>query len=307
MRSGMRALRPWPPRGNLGIDVTPSRSLRITALLAAISCLGCEYKFPARRPATPRTLEKWGIAFPVSIERAAGERLAAEARRRFGEFHFDPSLQRYVDTVGRTVAARVTRTDLSASDYRFGLLQSDEAAVLGCPGGVVYVTRGMVRLCEDEAQLAGVLAHGIASIDQGVLLRLQAEEDGGEFVARASMAAAQGSSVESFVEGLAAFAGPRLLESGPGPEWVCLADWRAVELAVGAGYNPQGLTRVLNRIAERRAAPDPSLAWFLSTQGPLPERVRFLDRHIQIHDLYRGRDWRNFKSRFQAAVGGLDE
>lgn len=276
-------------------------------VLVAVPWSGCEYVSPVRKPSPPpKTLEKWGVAFPLAVEKAAGEVLAAEARRRFGEFHPDPAIQRYIDTVGRAVARHVGRDDLLAADYRFALLDSDQAAVFGLPGGAVYVTKGLVRLCEDEGQLAGILAHGIACVDQGVLIREQAARDGGEFAARAALAVSEGQPLASFADGLASFAGPRLFESGLGPEWVCLADWRGAEMAVAAGYNPQGLTRVLERIAGRGSSPDPSLAWFAATQGPLAERVRFLDRHIQLHDLYRNRDWRNFKSRFQAAVGGLE-
>src|SRR5688572_5332439 len=70
-------------------------------------------------------------------------------------------LTRYVNMVGKNLAAQSTRPTL---DWTFGVLNSDEFNAFAAPGGYVFVTSGLLKQVENEAQLAGVLGHEIAHI-----------------------------------------------------------------------------------------------------------------------------------------------
>ena len=50
--------------------------------------------------------------------------------------------------------------------YYFTVLQSDERFALACPGGFIFITEGMINDLNNEAELAGILAHEIAHINQ---------------------------------------------------------------------------------------------------------------------------------------------
>lgn len=73
------------------------------------------------------------------------------------------ALNLYVATVGKNLAAQSARPGLR---WTFGVLDSPAVNAYSAPGGYVMVTRGLLEKVENEAQLAGVLAHEIAHINE---------------------------------------------------------------------------------------------------------------------------------------------
>ena len=65
--------------------------------------------------------------------------------------------------MGRNLAAQSSRPTL---EWTFGVLKEPHVFnAASAPGGYVFVTRGLLATVEDEAQLAGVLAHEIAHVN----------------------------------------------------------------------------------------------------------------------------------------------
>jgi Zn-dependent protease with chaperone function len=67
----------------------------------------------------------------------------------------------YVAKVGKLLASYSTRPELP---WTFGVVENDGVNAFSAPGGYVAVTTGLMRLVENEAQLAGVLGHEIGHI-----------------------------------------------------------------------------------------------------------------------------------------------
>ena len=72
-------------------------------------------------------------------------------------------LIRYVNLVGQSIASTSGRKDIH---FHFSVIESDTPNALACPGGYVFITTGLMKLIKNEAELAGVLAHEIAHINQ---------------------------------------------------------------------------------------------------------------------------------------------
>ena len=72
-------------------------------------------------------------------------------------------MQQYVNRVGRWVALQSDRPDLK---WTFGVIQTDDINAFAAPGGYVFVTRGLYAKLKDETELAGVLGHEIAHVQQ---------------------------------------------------------------------------------------------------------------------------------------------
>ena len=97
----------------------------------------------------------------------------AEDKRRLGaqehpkisqQFHgaYDlKCLTDYVTGVGRKLAAHA---EYPADRSCFTVLDTPIVNALALPGGHIYVTRGLVVLARNEAELAGVLAHEIGHV-----------------------------------------------------------------------------------------------------------------------------------------------
>ncbi len=79
----------------------------------------------------------------------------------FGGAYDDPELAAYVTSIGQFLALT---SEASATAFTFTVLNSPVVNAFALPGGYVYVTRGLVALAENEAELAGVLAHEIGHV-----------------------------------------------------------------------------------------------------------------------------------------------
>jgi predicted Zn-dependent protease len=84
-----------------------------------------------------------------------------KALRQFGGVYKERDLDAYVRRVGESLAAVSDRPDIR---FTITLLNSDVVNAFALPGGYVYVTRGILALAENEAEIAGVLAHEIGHI-----------------------------------------------------------------------------------------------------------------------------------------------
>ena len=75
----------------------------------------------------------------------------------------DAEATKYLETIGNRL---VQESKVLMFRFQFFLFESKEPNAFALPGGRVYVNRGMVSLCANEAELAAVMAH---EIGHGVL------------------------------------------------------------------------------------------------------------------------------------------
>ena len=75
----------------------------------------------------------------------------------------DPKLQQYVNLLGQGIVAMVGRADI---DYHFAVIDAAHRNAYAAPGGYIFVTKGLIDVCENEAQLVGVLAHEISHVNR---------------------------------------------------------------------------------------------------------------------------------------------
>jgi predicted Zn-dependent protease len=107
-----------------------------------------------------RDINKGQLEF-YSIERevAIGRQLAAEVDRS-SKFVTDPIISEYVNRVAQNI---VLHSD-SKVPFTIKVIDSDEVNAFALPGGFLYVNRGLLEAAENEAEVAGVLAHEIAHV-----------------------------------------------------------------------------------------------------------------------------------------------
>jgi len=87
----------------------------------------------------------------------------------------DDALQHYVNQVGRWVALQSERPELN---WTFGVIDSDAVNAFAAPGGYVFVTSGLYRKLQNEAELAGVLGHEIGHVISRHHLKLLQKSQG---------------------------------------------------------------------------------------------------------------------------------
>lgn len=214
-------------------------------------------------------------------------------------------LTRYLNVVGKGLANRSARPTLP---WKFGVLNSESINAFSAPYGYVFVTRGLLRKIDNEAQLAGVLAHEIAHVTEQHALdtyrttkTLQCGaaimgQQGGNILGAVVPAGPTlplevvqayqqlAGSNTGFLD-LDAGENLKLLEDlvprvvdfvvkhGLDPDKEYAADRVGLELVVSAGYNPNAYIEFLSRLQDSKE--------ILSTHPPLESRTQRLTAWLE--------------------------
>ena len=124
------------------------------AIAAPLGLSGCS--------SNPATGERQFTAFmSPADERRIGAEEHPKLVEAFGGLYDDPALQRYVESIGRRLQRTSERPE---PPFAFVVLDSPAVNAFALPGGYIHVTRGLMALANDEAELAGVIAHEIGHV-----------------------------------------------------------------------------------------------------------------------------------------------
>ena len=194
-----------------------------------------------------------------------------------------PGLQRYVNHVGRWLAAQTERPDLP---WQFGVLESPNVNAFAVPGGTIFITKGLLDRMRNEAELAGVLGHEIVHV-----LRkhhLKAIQKGAQSaLAGDAMSAALLDRAGPARDKLISF-GTEMYSRGLDKSDEFEADRLGVVIAARAGYDAYGLPSVLQTLQAMNAQ-DSALALMFKTHPAPGERLDTLGEKMQpVLDAYSG-------------------
>lgn len=142
----------------------PWLALLILAPFAVQGCGGTSAIIPAASIAVAGAGKATQAARPIndSEEYYVGRAVAARILSKY-KLDQNPKLTQYVNEVGQTVARKSTRPN-PYKGYHFAVLDTQEINAFACPGGIIFVTRGLIQTCQNEDQLAAVLAHEVGHV-----------------------------------------------------------------------------------------------------------------------------------------------
>jgi beta-barrel assembly-enhancing protease len=89
-----------------------------------------------------------------------GRSIAARLIKKYGIIK-NTELTRYLNFVGRKISSMTSRTDIP---FLFGILNSNDINAFACPGGIILVTKGLLKSIQDESELAVILSHEISHV-----------------------------------------------------------------------------------------------------------------------------------------------
>lgn len=184
----------------------------------------------------------------------------------------DGDLQRYVNDVGFWVASQSVRRDLP---WRFGVIDSAGINAFAAPGGYIVLTRGLFNLLENEAQLAGVLAHEISHVVMKHHLKALKKTMKRDFWANlGTRLVVDDEKNRKRMEKLVN-AGVQLYATGLDRQLEYDADVKGVVLAARAGYDAYALLDVLTTVDSINPE-EQSLTVMLKTHPPTADRLNRL-------------------------------
>lgn len=223
---------------------------------------------------------------PVTIDSVAkNDRLAAIARAQhprilatYGGEYSDPRLERMV---ARVVGDLTLAYGDFEQTYRITLLDSANINAFALPGGYLYVTRGLLALANDSAELAAVIAHEMGHVNANHGIERQRKEAEEELATKvvSEVLDDDPSARTALVRGrlrLAQFSRNQELE----------ADAIGIKALGEAGFDAYAAPRFLKSMAaysEFRSIntdADASLD-FLATHPAAPRRIELAERHAR--------------------------
>jgi predicted Zn-dependent protease len=163
-------------------------------------------------------------------------------------------LEAYVGQVGQTVALASGMGELPEG-WHFMLLKDPQPNAFACPGGLIFVSEGLVNLCESEDELAGVLAHEVAHV--AIDHPMKAISASNRTAALGSLAQFAFEKASDNNKGLQAMSSgfsnvvkdvAKGVTHGYDKTKEKEADLAAVKMLIETGYDPRGLKRVLLRL-----------------------------------------------------------
>ena len=98
----------------------------------------------------------------ISVEQEVkmGKETAQALEAKYG-LSQDYYLNERVNRIGQRLAAVCGRNDIS---YSFKVLNANEVNALACPGGFIYVFKGLLDYMPTDTELAGVLGHEVGHV-----------------------------------------------------------------------------------------------------------------------------------------------
>lgn len=245
-------------------------ALGLAASLFALALSGCasldpggtKPDLPAIPTAAPRTT---GIDSPSTTEH---KRLVA----LFGGEYKSAASELYLNGI----LARLAQSGERPSEaYRVTILNTPVVNAFALPSGNLYVTRGLLALANDSAEIAAVMAHEIAHVSARHASQRAELEKNAAVISRAA------SLVQSRQKGEEVQASGRLTLASFSRQQELEADQIGVKTIARAGYDPYGASRFLaslGRSASLRASlfgqkPGEEQPDILATHPSTPERI----------------------------------
>ena len=210
--------------------------------------------------------------YSLEHEIALGKQLSAEVERQ-AKFINDPVVTEYVNRVGQNLV----RNSDAQVPFTIKVIDSDEINAMALPGGFFYVNSGLVLAADEEAELAGVMAHETAH----VCAHHAARE-----MTRANYAQL-GTIPLIFIGG---WAGYGIYEAANlaipltflefSREFEAQADYLGLEYMYRAGYDPQAFVTFFEKIQDLEKHKPGAVARAFSDHPQTPDRIAHSQEEI---------------------------
>jgi predicted Zn-dependent protease len=222
-----------------------------------LEAVGVKEKVESKTGVSTEPVVKTAKALSHSFEKITpeqeyyiGRAVAAEILAREAVLE-DDALTAYVNRVAQTVAQASGRPDVYGG-YHVILLQSDGMNAMAAPGAFLFVTRGLLRQCKSEDELAAVLSHEVIHIERQDGIRMIQQSERYQALVDLGLAEAMESGdigvLRDALDKIASELATKLLTHGYSRALENEADLQALALLDRVGYRPVALKDLVVRL-----------------------------------------------------------
>lgn len=237
----------------------------LALFLAPFLLAGCSVN-----PATGKSQFTALLSPQQEMEIGAGEH--QKIIKQFGIYD-NAELAAYVNNIGQNLVQYTERPGIA---YRFFILDTPMVNAFALPGGYIYITRGLMALADNEAELASVLAHEI-----GHVTGRHAAERYSQNVLTSLGTVLISSAIDKAGVSQALGLGSELFMKSYSRDQEREADMLGIRYAALAGYDPGAMENFLRSMGEHaqlraqiEGRANPTSASYFSTHPATAERVQ---------------------------------
>ena len=187
----------------------------------------------------------------------------------------DPVVVEYVNRVGQNL---VKNSDAKVP-FTIKVLDTDEINAMALPGGFFYVNSGLILACDSEDELAGVMAHEIAHVAAHHAAREMTKMNYMQIGSIPLMIFTQGTWTGYGIYEAAQLAVP-LTFLQFSREYEAEADYLGVQYAYRAGYDPQGMVSMFEKLDALEKHKPGAISKAFSDHPATPDRIDNIENEI---------------------------
>lgn len=198
-------------------------------------------------------------------EIAIGRQLALQVEQQ-AKMIEDEKITEYVNRVGQNV---VLHSDAKVP-FTIKVIDSDEVNAFALPGGFFFVNKGLILAADNEAELAGVMAHEIAHVTARHAMENQGKGTLINYGALAGIIFGGPIVSQVLYNGGGLLAGLASLKFSRGAEME--ADNLGVQYLYASGYDPTAMSTMFEKLASQNKKKPGALAKLFSTHPQSADR-----------------------------------
>ena len=178
----------------------------------------------------------------------------------------DPVVNEYVNRIGQNLV----RNSDAKVPFTIKVIDTDEVNAMALPGGFFYVNSGLILAADEEAELAGVMAHEIAHVAARHAMR---EMTRGNILQISSIPLIFiGGGIGYGIQSAASLALPLTFLSFS-RSFEAEADYLGVQYMYKSGYDPQAFLTMFEKLEAKEKKKPGTLSKAFSTHPQTPDRI----------------------------------
>jgi hypothetical protein len=215
-----------------------------------------------------------GNWYSVNSEISMGKQYSMEIEKS-AHLVTDPVVVEYVNRVGQNI---VKNSDCKVP-FTIKVIDSDEINAMALPGGFFYVNSGLILAADEEAELAGVMAHETAHVCAHHAMRELTRANYASIGSIPLIIFTQGSWTGYGIYEASQLAVPlSFLEFSR--EYEAEADWLGLQYMYKAGYDPQAFIQFFEKIDALEKHKPGSIAKVFADHPQTPDRIAHSEQEI---------------------------